>query len=123
MASAVALFEPLGKRDPDGLWRIDDNPRAVLRLEKNLGALLDSVVFGPQLANLSIGRLPNGDWTLTQPTFGTTNVAYELNRDARLWNNGQAMVPCRRTGDIASGAPSRWSLRLDRPDPVGLRDP
>jgi hypothetical protein len=31
---------------------------------------------------------------------GTTNVAFELNRDARLWNNGKAMVPCRRDGDI-----------------------
>jgi hypothetical protein len=31
---------------------------------------------------------------------GTTNLAFELNRDGRLWNNGKAMVPCRRTGDI-----------------------
>jgi len=31
---------------------------------------------------------------------GTTNVAFELNRDARLWNNGKAMVPCRRDGDL-----------------------
>jgi uncharacterized repeat protein (TIGR01451 family) len=31
---------------------------------------------------------------------GTTDLAFELNRDARLWNNGKAMVPCRRDGDI-----------------------
>ena len=31
---------------------------------------------------------------------GTTFVTFELNRDDRLWNNGQADVPCRRTGDI-----------------------
>jgi hypothetical protein len=33
------------------------------------GALLDSVTFGLQLPNLSIGRFNSGDWTLTQPTF------------------------------------------------------
>jgi uncharacterized repeat protein (TIGR01451 family) len=31
---------------------------------------------------------------------GTTYVAFELNRDRRLWDNGRAMVPCRRTGDV-----------------------
>jgi hypothetical protein len=34
---------------------------------------------------------------------GTTYVAFELNRDARLWNNGRATIPCRRTGDILVG--------------------
>jgi hypothetical protein len=31
---------------------------------------------------------------------GTTFVAFELNRDARLWDNGRARIPCRRTGDV-----------------------
>jgi hypothetical protein len=31
---------------------------------------------------------------------GTTFLTFELNRDARLWNNGNAKVPCRRTGDV-----------------------
>ena len=31
---------------------------------------------------------------------GSTFVAFELNQDARLWNNGRAKVPCRRTGDV-----------------------
>ncbi len=39
------------------------------------GALLDSVVFGMQLANLSVGRLAGGDWALTVPTFGAANQA------------------------------------------------
>ena len=44
------------------------------------GALLDSVSFGLQLPNLSIGRFNNsgGDWVLTQPTFGAANVAQAL---------------------------------------------
>jgi uncharacterized repeat protein (TIGR01451 family) len=31
---------------------------------------------------------------------GTTFLTFELNRDARLWDNGNARVPCRRTGDV-----------------------
>ena len=31
---------------------------------------------------------------------GSTYVAFELNQAARLWNNGRAQVPCRRTGDV-----------------------
>jgi hypothetical protein len=39
------------------------------------GRLVDSVRFGPQVADLSIGRLAAGAWGLTRPTFGTNNVA------------------------------------------------
>jgi uncharacterized repeat protein (TIGR01451 family) len=31
---------------------------------------------------------------------GTTFLAFELNRDARLWDNGRASIPCRSTGDV-----------------------
>jgi hypothetical protein len=31
---------------------------------------------------------------------GTTFVTFELNHDTRLWNNGKATIPCRRTGDV-----------------------
>jgi len=39
------------------------------------GALLDSIVFGIQLADVSIGRLANGSWGLCKPTFGSANIA------------------------------------------------
>jgi hypothetical protein len=32
---------------------------------------------------------------------GDTYVAFELNRDSRLWNNGHDEIPCRQTGDVA----------------------
>jgi hypothetical protein len=35
-----------------------------------------------------------------QDTTGTTFLTFELNRDDRLWNNGNAKIPCRRTGDV-----------------------
>ena len=31
---------------------------------------------------------------------GTAFLAFELNHDSRLWNNGHAEIPCRRTGDL-----------------------
>jgi hypothetical protein len=41
------------------------------------GALMDSVEFGGQLPDLSIGRVgPAGQWQLTIPTFGQANIAY-----------------------------------------------
>ena len=39
------------------------------------GALIDGVAFGPQIDNLSIGRLADGSWGLTLPTFGSANIA------------------------------------------------
>lgn len=43
------------------------------------GALLDSVVFGRQLPDFSIGRTgPDNDWRLTFPTLGQANVARPL---------------------------------------------
>ena len=39
-------------------------------------SLVDSVVFGPQIVDLSIGRVGhNAAWALTQPTFGAANIA------------------------------------------------
>jgi uncharacterized repeat protein (TIGR01451 family) len=31
---------------------------------------------------------------------GTTYLAFELNRDRQLWDNGHAEIPCRRTNDL-----------------------
>lgn len=55
----------------------------------NGGALLDSVVFGIQASEFSIGRVPNGSgaWQLTQPSRGTPNVAASLSGLAGLTIN------------------------------------
>jgi hypothetical protein len=39
------------------------------------GRLIDAVAFGPQVPDLSIGRLEAGAWGLARPTFGSANVA------------------------------------------------
>src|SRR4029079_15477622 len=50
----------------------------------NGGALLDSVVFGLQIADKSLGRFNNGNWLLCQPSFGSTNLAQGLGNPATL---------------------------------------
>jgi hypothetical protein len=51
---------------------------SVYLYDKN-GLLLDSVQFGLQLTDLSVGRIGrDGRWTLTAPTFGQENIAQPL---------------------------------------------
>ncbi len=44
------------------------------RVERG-GALMDSVTFGLQVSDSSVGRLADGQWALTVPTFGSVNRA------------------------------------------------
>ena len=53
------------------------------------GGLVDSVAFGQQVPDLSIGRLAGGNWGLTRPSFGAANVA-------------------QRTGDASSLRLNEW---------------
>lgn len=49
------------------------------------GTLVDSVTFGTQLTDYSIGRLADGiTWGLTQPTLGSANVAASVGDPAKL---------------------------------------
>ncbi len=51
----------------------------------NGGGLVDTVRFGPQVADLSIGRLGQGrEFGLTQPTFGSANVAQRTGDPSKL---------------------------------------
>src|SRR5262249_55032424 len=52
------------------------------------GVLVDSIVFGRQLPDLSIGRLPKGAGGLTQPTFGGPNVVQPTGDGSTLKING-----------------------------------
>ena len=42
------------------------------------GVLLDSIVFGIQVPDLSIGRGIDGTWVLCRPTFGASNIPLQL---------------------------------------------
>jgi len=85
--------------DPDGTpdlhlgFNLDGDGEGVYLFDRvaNGNGVLDSVVFGMQLPNLSIGRLGNqqgwtnaGDWRLTQPTFSAANTAQTLGNERGL---------------------------------------
>lgn len=76
----------------------------------NGGALLDSVNFGPQLLDLSIGRRADGSWGLCQPSLGSPNVAQPAANGATLKINEW----------LASGVPTAPDdfVELYNPDPV-----
>ena len=48
------------------------------------GVLLDSVRFGLQVPDLSLGRLADGSWVLARPTFGAPNLPVALGDPAGL---------------------------------------
>ena len=68
-ANAVTSGVHLGfafAEEGDGVYLYDKN-----------GVLLDSVEFGRQVPDLSIGRVgPGGQWQLAIPTLGQANIAY-----------------------------------------------
>lgn len=47
-----------------------------IRLSASNGTVIDSITFGPQIANISMARIPNGTGTFVQtlPTFNSLNV-------------------------------------------------
>jgi len=56
-----------------------------LRLYDRQGSLVDSVDYGHQLPDLSIGRVgAEGRWYLTAPTFGQSNIAVPLGDPAAV---------------------------------------
>lgn len=74
------------------------------------GALLDSVSFGPQLMDLSIGRRADDTWGLCQPTFGSPNLPQPT-------VNGETL---RLNEWLAAGPPTAPDdfVELYNPDPV-----
>lgn len=61
------------------------------------GALIDSIEFGGQLPDLSIGRIgPAGQWHLATPTLGQANLSHPLGdpRTVRIneWLAGEAIL-------------------------------
>ncbi|HON07174.1 MAG TPA: lamin tail domain-containing protein, partial [Verrucomicrobiota bacterium] len=63
-------------QDGDDLYLYDSRERG--------GALVDSVVFGPQIPDFSIGRISDGSWVLTTPTFGSANRRAALGSPYKL---------------------------------------
>jgi hypothetical protein len=53
----------------------------------NGAGLLDTVSFGPQVLDFSVGRDATGNWALCQPTFGAANLAQPVTSGTALQLN------------------------------------
>ncbi|HUR46834.1 MAG TPA: lamin tail domain-containing protein, partial [Candidatus Saccharimonadales bacterium] len=80
IAYADSDASPAGIHTGFGLKKTGD----ALYLFSKTGRLVDSVEFGLQLSDLSVGRLADGSWGLTDPTFGAANKAHPLGNPATL---------------------------------------
>ena len=67
-------------------FALDDKGEEITLFDRvaNGGQKLDSVTFGVQVADLSIARLDNGEWTLAEPTFGGPNRPARLGDASRI---------------------------------------
>jgi hypothetical protein len=93
-------------------FAVGDNGASLFLFDSaaNGGGLLDSVSFGPQLTDLSVGRLWDGAWGLCQPTFGSANIAQPVGNGATLKINEW----------LAAGAPAAPDdfVELYNPEPI-----
>ncbi|MSU33566.1 MAG: hypothetical protein EXS36_00325 [Pedosphaera sp.] len=62
--------------DGESVLLYDSTPRG--------GAVLDRIVFGPQIPGVSLVRQDNGSWGLGQPTFGAANNRMALGNPRRI---------------------------------------
>lgn len=72
----VVAGDPDGSAGPHTGFSLDREGEGVY-LTASDGRCLDSVSFGPQLTDWSIGRMADGHWGLTYPTFGSANRVAE----------------------------------------------
>ena len=91
------------EEDKPGLWDLTTEAGGVSPGKANILDAWSS--FDPQGGNafLYLGFAREAASLLTgrrRPRAATTFITFELNHDPRLWDNGQATIPCRTTGDV-----------------------
>ena len=83
-----------------------------LSLYSPAGALIDSIRFGVQVSDLSIGRLTDGSWGLTRPSFGSANIAQPTGDQTALRIN-EWLADAR---NVCGLSPTLSFLESTRPD-------
>jgi signal transduction histidine kinase len=68
LAGAVELLEPLGERNSEGLWHLDENSRAARRQEEKFGTLIDAAQKELEEFRRRMERLPPTQVWLGQRT-------------------------------------------------------
>lgn len=79
------------------------------------GKLLDQVAYGRQLVGMSIGRVADGSWQLTQPSPGTNNQRQAQGDAASVMINEWLAKgnPPQTGGFVELYNADRWPVRLD----------
>jgi hypothetical protein len=88
------------KENEPGNWAFRVEPAGVDPRKDNILDAWSAADQGGAEAFLYLAFVRQGTAPTREGSAGTTFLTFELNHDARLWNNGNAMIPCRRTGDI-----------------------
>jgi hypothetical protein len=96
--AADTAFTGGSKEDAPGDWGLTTEPEGVNPGKANiLDAWSGADQGGAQtFVYLAFARQS----ALDLLRAGTTSLTFELNHDSRMWNNGQANIPCRRLGDV-----------------------
>jgi hypothetical protein len=88
-----SAFEGGSKEDEPGQWDLTTEAGGVNPAKANI---LDAWFAADQGGADTFGY---GSFA-REEEGGATFLTFELNHDARLWNNGRATIPCRRTDDL-----------------------
>jgi hypothetical protein len=89
-----SAFAGGSKENDPGLWALTVEPDGVVPDKANI---LDAWTAADQGGASTFAYL---GFTRAGTSGGTSWVTFELNHDARVWDNGRATIPCRRTGDL-----------------------
>ena len=89
-----------GKENEPGAWDLRSEADGVRPPKANIRDAWSAVGQPGADTFLYLAFTRESDESVLGRGGGTTFVTFELNRDDRIWNNGQADIPCRRTGDI-----------------------
>ena len=88
------------KEDEPGSWALTTEAGGVNPAKANILDAWSAVDQPVADTFLYLGFTRRSATGLIRPANSDTFLAFELNQDARLWNNGHANIPCRRDGDV-----------------------
>ena len=94
-SAADSAFAGGSKEDEPGEWDLTTEPGGVSPAKSNVLDAWSSLDQPGRDTFLYLGFTREG-------AEGTTWLTFELNQDARLWDNGRARIPCRTTGDVVA---------------------
>ena len=98
--AADSAFAGGTKEDEPGSWALTTEAGGVNPAKANILDAWSAVDQPGANTFLYLGFTRQSATGFIRPANADTFLAFELNQDPRLWNNGHAEIPCRRDGDV-----------------------